>query len=362
MKNKFYRIWLVLVLIFLPVCSDQQKVKREWETASLKSVGINDNRINELTQKLDNGNFDRVDSLLIVKNNKLVYERYFRGYDAEKLHPVFSVTKSISSALIGIAIDKQFIKNVDVKIKDFFYDYKNIDWAGEKKEITLKDVLTMTAGLKWNESVPYSNWENTHTQMANSRNWIDFVLNLPLIQKPGERFNYNTGTSNLMAIIIMQISEMGIDTFTQKYLFDPLGIIKSRWFRDPQGNPCSGGSNGGLFLRPRDMAKIGLLFLNQGKWKGKTVISEEWINESTSKQRGNAQYGYLWWRGAGYFNNKTIPYYFASGYGGQTIYVVPDLNLVVVMTSSYYGKKRSIGSMHLMVIFYEYILKAATMG
>lgn len=249
-----------------------------------------------------------------------------------------------------------------VYIKDFFSDYRIGDLPDDKKKITLKDVLTMTAGLKWNESVPYSNWENTHTQMTSSGNWIDFVLNLPLVEKPGDHFKYNTGTSNLLAIIIKQATGMGIDAFARKYLFEPLGITKSRWFRDSQGNPCSGGSNGGVFLRPRDMAKIGQLFLDRGKWNGKTIISESWVKESTAKQRGNTHYGYLWWRGAGYFNNKTIPYFFASGYGGQAIYVVPDLDLVVGMTSSYYGKKRSIGSMHLLVIFYEYILKAVTTG
>ena len=289
-----------------------------------------------MTELIKKNTIKNIHSLLILKNGRLVYEKYFNSFERDQLHPVFSVTKSVSSALIGITIDKKFIKNVNKKVRSFFPQYKNISWKNGKEKITLEDVLCMTTGLEWIENIPYSDRKNSHNRMCRQRDWIRFVLERPMVYQPGEKFVYNTGTSNLMALIINRQTGMGIDRFAEKYLFEPLGISRAEWIRDPHGNPCSGGTNGGLYLRTVDIAKIAYLFLKNGKWMGKTVISEEWIKKSTTKQKGNNWYGYQWWLDSGYIKGKKISFYQAVGYGGQKIAVLPSIEMVVVITSGNY--------------------------
>jgi CubicO group peptidase (beta-lactamase class C family) len=364
MKKRYLLIVLIFFIITGTACSgraSEQELADEWQTAAPESVGLHRGRLAQLTQKFEDGTFSMVRSLLIVKNKKLVYEKYFHGFHADRTHPVFSITKSISSALTGIAIDEKFIKDEHVKIKTFFSGIEDIDWDEKKSKITIQDVLTMTAGLEWNESLPYSDWGNTHRRMVRSSDWIKFVLNLPMEYEPGEVFDYNTGTSNLLAVILEKATGMKFDKFAKTYLLEPLGIKKHRWYRDPSNNPCTGGSHGGIFLRPRDMAKIGLLFLEKGNWKGKSVISPAWVDASTGEQGVYKNYGYLWWRSAAYANDKTYRFYSARGFGGQRITVIPGLDMVVVATSGYYGPKRRTGNMHLYTILYQYIIKAATM-
>jgi CubicO group peptidase (beta-lactamase class C family) len=362
MKKRRWLSCLIFCFILSLACSHSQPRSDEWHTASLDSVGIDKEKIAELTKKIEDRTFNGIHSLLIVKDNKLVYEKYFNGFNADDLHPVFSVTKSISSALTGIAIDLKFLKDEHVMLKQFFNGNKGIDWGDKKDEITIKDILTMTSGLEWEESIPYSNWRNSHNKMARSGDWIKYVLNLPMAAAPGSRFNYNTGTSNLLAIIIEKATGMSVDNFAKKYLLDPLGIEDYKWYRNPAGKPCTGGSKGGIFLRPRDMARIGYLYLNKGKWKGQTIVSESWVEKSTGAQSRKGGYGYLWWRSAAYSEGRSIPFYIAIGYGGQRIYVIPGLDMVVVITSGYYGGRRSTGGNHIFLIFYKYIIPAVNLA
>jgi len=329
-----------------------------WPKASLKEVGFNEAKIENLTQLLLKNTIKNIHSLLIIKNDRIVYEKYFNSYKKDKLHPIYSVTKSVSSALIGIAIDRKSITNVDVKLKSFFPEANSLDWKDGKERITLEDVLCMTTGLEWNETLPYSDTGNSHNQMCRRSDWIKFVLERPMSQNPGGKFNYNTGTSNLLALIIKQKTGFGIQKFAEKYLFEPLGIHRSRWYKDPKGNPCSGGTNGGLFLRSIDMAKIGYLFLNNGKWGEKEIISEAWVKRSTGKHRENDRYGYLWWKDFGYVGQQKIHFFHGSGYGGQKIYVFPAIDMVVVITSGNYGRNQRIAHFQTDVMVKYHILRA----
>ena len=195
-----------------------------WPKGSLEEVGFNEAKINILTELLIDNRIKNIHSLIIIKNDKIVYEKYFNSFEKDELHPIYSVTKSVSSALIGIAIDRKSIKSVNEKLESFFPQANYVDWTNGKEDITLEDVLCMTTGIEWNEKLPYSDAGNSHNQMCRRSDWIRFILERPMAQSPGEKFNYNTGTSNLISLIIKQATGKRIQNFAERYLFEPLGI------------------------------------------------------------------------------------------------------------------------------------------
>jgi len=265
--------------------------------------------------------------------------------DGQK-HDMYSVTKSVTSALIGIAIDKGYIKDVNQTITELFPN-KNISNLDElKKTLTLKDLLMMASGLNCNDASA-NRWAGT-IAMKKSKDWTQYTLNLPMAQAPGEYFHYCNGVSHLLSAIIQESSGMQTIDFAKKYLFAPLGIKDIEWAESPEGI-----NNGfsGLRLQPQDMAKIGLLYLNQGKWENKQIMSAEWIKASTRPYidgRWNGEdYGYQWWI-------NPAGYYSAVGMYGQAIYVIPDKNLVAVFTSHIIGKDMYISGN----LLKEYIIPA----
>ena len=286
--------------------------------------------------------------MVIVKDGEKVYENYYNGCTAESRIHVFSVTKSIVSILIGIAIDKGFIKSIDDKVLNYYPDY--IVKRGEKTlpEIRIKDILTMT--------VPYKYKFNPYTKYFTSMDWVKFSLDkMGGKGKIGEfRYAPIIGPDVLSGILVKATGQSVLE-FAKENLFEPLDIniekditfhskeeqmefYKSTdmngWVADPQGVNTAGW---GLTISPVDMAKIGLLFLNRGKWNGKQIVSEKWVEESTTEhsrwEKMNLPYGYLWWIGekGGYA---------AMGDGGNIIYVNPDKNLVVAITSLFYPRAK----------------------
>ena len=313
-----------------------------WETSPLQAEGVDFERVAELIRNILNRNFENIHSVLLVKNGKLILEEYFYGYDRDKKHQMRSATKSVTSILVGIAKDRKMIQSVDQKIYEYFPEYDEIDWSAPKNKITLKHVLTMTAGLDWNEwTYPDSDTRSSIYGMARSDDWIEYVLQKGIEQPPGEIFNYSSGLSLVLGAILKNKTGLYANDFADKYLFGPLGISEFSWQQGPNGMVYTSGGDRGLWLRPRDMAKIGLLFLNKGNWKGRQIVSSEWVNEST-KSHVNAffagsEYGYQWWRGEKAIGNRTIGVFYASGHGGQYIFVCPSLDLVAVFTSKVYG-------------------------
>jgi CubicO group peptidase (beta-lactamase class C family) len=252
-----------------------------------------------------------------------VTEAYLAPYDETTLHELRSCTKSFISALMGIAIEQGKIEGVDQLMLDYFPErtIENLDEA--KQAITLDNLLTMSAGFDW----PGGIMEPIMNDMAQSPDWLQFVLDRPIVTEPGTQFLYNSGGSNLLAAVIEEATGMSAVDYAQQNLFDPLGITQVEWAQDPQGH-TSGGY--GLRLAPRDMAKFGYLYLNNGLWDGKQIVPAEWTADSTTKHIDadplSDGYGYQWWV-------DKNGYYMALGYGGQYIIVKPDLNLVVVFTS-----------------------------
>ena len=305
-----------------------------WSVSSLIEEGMDTDVIEEVTNQIMNGEFRGIHSLAIVKNGSLVHEAYFEGYQRNSLHTIYSVTKSISSALIGIAIDRSLIQSIDDTVLSFFPEYilQNTD----RQNITLKHILTLTSGFDWDEkSFPYSDPRNTETQMVATNDWMKFVLERPIRSQPGIEWVYNTGSVHLLSGIIKHATGQFVDSFAESSLFQPLGIQNYEWNKDPQGYPTTGATKQGLRLYLRDIAKFGYLFLNDGKWNGQQVVSQTWVEESTRKHidfdDGNG-FGYLWRTGVSTITGYEIPFYYAVGYGGQTIHIVPEFNIVIVFT------------------------------
>jgi CubicO group peptidase (beta-lactamase class C family) len=268
--------------------------------------------------------------LIVYKDDHVVKEKYFHPGDSLSAHDVRSVTKSVTATLIGIAIDRGMIPSDDMKIGDYLRPLVgSMDSA--KANIRIRDVLSMSSGLSGNDLpdiLEYNNWHNAPNQ-------LQYTLNKPLINQPGQVFGYNTGASHLISAILTRAGEMSTIQFARQHLFQPLGIAEHSWEADKQGINIGGA---GLSLTPQDMLKIGQLYLNKGVYNGVRVVSENWIEKaSTYKITTNGVepfgpgYGYFWWVG----NDGKHGYSFANGYGGQFIVVVPDLKLIVVATNTW---------------------------
>jgi CubicO group peptidase (beta-lactamase class C family) len=316
-----------------------EEISDGWETTSLKEVDIDSGNIYEMMHDILRGNDKNIHSILLIKNGKLVLEEYFYGYNRDRLHFLASVSKSITSVLIGIALDLKLDTHVGANAYEFFPEHTGTKWIDQKYPITLQHVLTMAAGLDWS-SMKYSRRDPRHTthQMYDSADPIEFVLERNLIEVPGKEFYYNSGLTILLGEIVKNISGLYIDEFSGKYLFKPLGIYDYHWDKFANGAIQT---DGGLHLKPRDMGKIGYMMLKTGKWKDQQVVSRKWVEESTKKHidaRG-IEYGYQWWIGKTTINNQIINVLFASGHGGQKIFIVPELDLVVVFTSKVFNPK-----------------------
>ncbi len=349
-------------------------------TGVLEQVNIDSSLINKAINKITSGKFNEIHSFLIYKDDKLVLEKYFNGYkyqwnapnyrgefvqwNAEMMHPVMSCAKSFTSAFIGIAIDHGYIKSVEESIFNYLPDHQLYRTAG-KEDITIEHLLSMTSGLAWNE------WGAAHGSSANDIDRLYFdcsddpikcVLEREMIHQPGTVFTYNGGGVVMLGEILKNATNMDVNEFSMKYLFEPLGVDSTYWFQYNNGVYATDGS---LYLKPRDMLKLGVTYLNKGKYNDAKVIAEEWVDKSFEvfnnnkdinipiEDSGSNSYGYLWWISELDHHGKPIKMYRANGWGGQTIMVFPDLNMVVVFTCGNYASKSK-----LFKILNKYVLPA----
>ncbi|SKC89238.1 serine hydrolase domain-containing protein [Ohtaekwangia koreensis] len=324
-------------------------------TGSLKSAGMDSIRLNAMTNTIIDQLYPNIHSVLIVKNGTLVYEQYFTGNDEiwgnsigvvkhikDSLHDVRSISKSVVSACIGVAIKQGRIKSEAQKIWDFFPEYKDLN-TGEKSNITIKHLLTMSVGLEWNENIPYTDPANSEIQMDASVDPIRFILSRPVVATPGTVWNYNGGCTQVLATIIQKTTGMEVDAFAKEHLFGPLGISDFYWtkFSPLPGRKDILAAASGLRLRSRDMVKFGLLYMNKGIWNGKVILSEKWIADSHNPQiqRDNSGgYGYQFWTWNLSVNNKSIPLAVAVGNGDQRIFFDHQNDLLVVVTAGNYNQ------------------------
>ena len=310
-----------------------------WKTDHIKSVELKTERIENLLAQIRDGTYKNIHSILIVKSGRLAVEEYFPGQEEDGQHQVYqrdvrhgihSATKSVTAILVGIAIDQQRIAGVEGKVSALFPEYSDLLANTEKDAICLKHLLSMTAGLSWDEwTLPYSDIRNDHVAMNRSADPVRYVFERPLVAPPGTKFNYSSGITIALGEVVHKATGLRVDEFAEQNLFKPLGISDYRWLKYPNGVVQTGG---GLYMRPRDMAKIGYLYLSGGRWQGKQIVSESWIRESTTQQAPDRDYGYGWWLGRLHAGDRAVVTYGAQGRGGQFILVLPELQMVAVFT------------------------------
>jgi CubicO group peptidase (beta-lactamase class C family) len=293
-----------------------------WQSAPPQDHGMDMGTLDRLHQHIES-NLPNLYSVLIVREGYIVYENYYEGFYAEFPFEVASVTKSITSALVGIALEKGYIESLDQHVIEFFPEYEQLPLGNQITHITLRHILSMTSGFEWSEEGTWL-WPR-------EGDWMEFALKMDNIHTPGEVFTYNTPATHLLSGVLTKTTSMSEAEFAQTHLFDPLGIAPPEWSTDPTGYTTGAHA---LNLTVRDMAKLGYLYLNNGLWDGQQVVPQEWIELSTQSHSGGgfpqyAQYGYLWW----VTTERGHQAYFAAGYGGQYLYIIPDLDMVVVITS-----------------------------
>ncbi|PCJ94813.1 MAG: serine hydrolase [Flavobacteriaceae bacterium] len=343
MKNlKTFPIFILFISTFCAaqntyIYSQPKKLEDGWKTNNLQSQNIDSTLIIKLFNQLQTIE-NKIHSVLLVKNNQIIIEEYFGENSVNNQHDLRSTTKSITSILMGIAIDKGFIENVNDPISKYLKSLvptKNLD--GRKTEITIKHLLTMSTGLDCNDWDKKS--KGQEDKISKKSDWLQYFLNLPMVHKPGEVSNYCTMGQVLATEIISQSSGMTIDKFSEKYLFNPLGVNNLSWGHTSNKEIIPSGKR--LYMTSRDMAKIGQLILNNGKWNEKQVVSEKWIAESTTPKTKitGIDYGYLWWNIPFKVNEKIFVSKTATGNGGQYIMVLPELDMVAVFTGGAYNSQ-----------------------
>jgi CubicO group peptidase (beta-lactamase class C family) len=320
-----------------------------WRTSAPEEQGMDPAKLGQMMDYISENNL-AIDSVVVVRNGYIVFEEYPNPvYDKDMPHIIHSITKSFVSSLLGIAIREGLIEGVDQKFVDLFPERTIQNLDSRKESITLENVLTMSVGMEWNE------WKYAYTDARNdyikavyySSDPVQYVLDLPMMEDPGVRWNYNGGTSHLLSALVSEVT--GYDTleYAKKFLFAPLGITQSRWDADRHGIRYGGG---GLYLTPRDMAKFGYLYLNNGMWEGEQIVPADFVAKATKTHfavDAYTGYGYQsWWI------CRDTGVYYAAGLYGQRIYVDHELDLVVVFTANIKGPDPESQMRHMV---YEFI-------
>jgi len=367
-------ILIILSCLFISCCNSKviyqppEKINDGIAVGSLVTVNIDTAMITKAVNRINCDKFGEVHSMLIYKDNLLVLEEYFQGHkykwdskdyhgelvnwNRSMTHEMMSCTKSITSACVGIAIDKGFIKNVNQSIFDYLPDYQHLK-INNREYITIEHLVTMTSGLAWDE------WSAVHGSSANDIDglWFDCeetincILDRSWWKEPGQLFTYNGGGTIVLAEIIKNSSGMTLYEFSQTYLFGPLGIENTQWYNFPDGVWDGSGS---LHMTPRDMIKFGVTYLNNGHWNGERVISSDWVEKSSKPYNNNLNinipgedsgkngYGYTWWTSEFSHSSGKVMMFRAGGWGGQEIMVFPEFEMVVVFTGGNYAGKTSL--------------------
>lgn len=364
----------IILLLLVFACKDYNDIPYTYKSpenlsdslqvANIADVKIDSNLIYQSIKRIKGGALGQTHSILVYRDNKLVVEEYFSGnkyiwdapghygeyiqWNKNDLHNIMSVNKSITAACIGIAIDKGMIKSVKQSIFDYLPEHQQFKNNG-KENITIEHLLTMTSGLDWTEwGVDYSSPENPIIGIwFSDKDPVSFILDAPLVHKPGTYFSYYGGNQILLGEILKNATGIRIDEFSSKYLFEPLGIHHVEWTNTFKNGVIECAAN--LKMTPRDMLKIGITFLNDGRWNQTQLISHNWIKKSSQpyannidikipgEDSGKVGYAYSWWTKEHSEGNKKMDIFMALGWGGQKIIIIPEKKAVIVFTGGEYN-------------------------
>ncbi|MDR3514489.1 MAG: serine hydrolase [Azospirillaceae bacterium] len=322
-----------------------------WATTAPASVGIDPALLCRLETRFAAWQEADIHAILVARHGKLVFERYYSGFDQrwgdpavavtfgpDVPHDLRSITKSVVSLLLGIGIAKGWIADVEQPVFSLLPHYADLR-TPDKAAITLRDLLTMSAGLAWNEDLPYADPANSETRMDQAADPCRFVLEQPVVTTPGAVWNYSGGSAALIACALRQATGKPIDELARENLFEPLGITRVEWARYPQaGDPVAAS---GLRLRPRDTLKFGQLVLDKGAWQGRGVVPPAWIDAAVAPRINGPSaffYGFQFWLGRSLVAGRAVDWIAGVGYGGQRLYIVPSLDLTVLVHAGLYTK------------------------
>lgn len=325
-------------------------------------------KLDSIDISVKNGIYPNLDAIVISQHKKTVFQSYYNAQKKDSLHDTRSAFKSITGILIGIAIDKGFIKSINQKVYDFFPNYqKPAMWDKRKDSLTIGHLLTMKSGFNCEE---WNGDKDCEDEMETKNDWIKFCLDLDLKNSPGSKWDYTSINAMILGGIIASSSGMSVSEFSEKYLFNPLRITKYRWTKDPLEHETTAGS---FYISPTDMLKIGELVLNNGVYYGKRIVSARWIEQMTQRVTliegfsnvrisKNKQaipqptyYGYMWYNEQVKTEKLDYNLIFASGNGGQYIIVVKELDLVVAFAGNSYNSSKSKLPFDIMI---KYVLPA----
>jgi CubicO group peptidase (beta-lactamase class C family) len=337
---------LISALVLLAATAVGQN---DWRRAAPESVGLDASRLDAMEAATKAGEFKKIGSILVARHGQLVYEKYFDG-DALTLRDTRSATKSITSLLVGLAIQDKKLNGIDAKILDLLPErqrkLQNPD--PRKEKITVEDLLTMSSQLEcddWNDAS-----RGNEERMYLIEDWAQFILDLPIrgrmrigeaqeTPKYGRNFSYCTGGVFVLSEVLSKTTRLRADKYAEQKLFGPLDIRNATWVYSPLGIPQIGG---GLRLSSPDLLKIVQLYLNGGKWKGERIINEGWVKESTTPHaeiNDHQEYGYLWWLQSFKTGDASYSAFFMSGNGGNKVVGFPTLDMAVVITSTNYNTR-----------------------
>jgi CubicO group peptidase (beta-lactamase class C family) len=331
-------------------CASVAALKDGWLLAAPESVGFESHQLCAIGNAVRNGRLRNLHGVVVARRGRLVFEQYFSGRDerwgslsgdvtfrADTLHDVRSITKSIVSLLYGIANAEGTVGSLDRPLLDAFPELADLRTEPPRMRILVKHALNMTMGTEWNENLSYRDPRNGERQMEAAADRYRFVLDRPLVAAPGERWNYNGGATAVIAELVSRGTGRPLLEFAKERLFDPLGITDVEWVTDRTAEPIAAS---GLRLRPRDLAKIGQLVLQRGRWGEQQVVPVSWLEEATASHAQADQfrrYGYQWWLGSSSFGDAQTPWIAGFGNGGQRLFILSDLELVVVVTAGNYN-------------------------
>jgi CubicO group peptidase (beta-lactamase class C family) len=320
-----------------------------WRTGTPEAMGLSNARLQAMAQAIKDSQFKQIPSVLIARHGQLVYERYFDGSAPSTLRNTRSATKTVTGMLVGIALDRALLPGVDARVTPFFKDKQPLANRDLRKDrITVEDLLTMSSLLECNDESEFS--RGNEERMYLIEEWVKFALDLPIrgfapwVPKPkdapyGRSFSYCTAGVVTLGGVLERATHTRVDQFARQYLFGPLGIDTVAWQYTPRGMAMTGG---GLALRSRDLLKLGQLYASGGEWNGTRIVPQRWVARSVqpharADEETNTDYGYLWWLRPFEAHGVKHAVYYMSGNGGNKVVVVPDLDLVAVLTSTLYG-------------------------